>query len=91
MGKQLGTIVSVAEIVKYRVKGLYQVNRIETQVFEEVYEPLEEGLDTLRFKRVEYFFTITLSKNEPKEKGVGYQEPIDEKLVDESQPVPHAP
>ena len=91
MGRNLDTIVSVAEIVKYRVKGLYQVNNIGTQVFEDVFEPLEEGLDTLRFKRTVSFFTITLTKTEPKEKGVGYQAPIDESLVDETQPVPRAP
>ncbi len=91
MGRNLDTIVSVAEIVKYRVKGLYQINNIGTQVFEDVFEPLEEGLDTLRFKRTVSFFTITLTKNEPKEKGVGYQEPIPENLVDESLAVPRAP
>ena len=30
MGRNVDTIVSVAEIVKYRVKGLYQVNKIGT-------------------------------------------------------------
>jgi len=91
MGRNVDTIVSVAEIIKYRVKGLYQVNKIGTQVFEDVFEPLEEGLDTLRFKRTVSFFTITLSTVEPQEKGYGYQEPIDESLVDENEPLPRAP
>ena len=91
MGNTMDKIVSIAEIVKYRVKGLYQINNIGTQVFEDVFEPLEEGLDTLTFKRVVNFFTITLTKTEPKVKGYGFQEPIDESLVDESQPIPRAP
>ena len=91
MGRDVDTIVSVAEIIKYRVKGLYQINNIGTQTFEDVWEPLEEGLDTLTFKRTVSFFTITLTKVEPKEKGFGFQNPIDESLVDESEPVPRGP
>ena len=91
MGKNVDTIVSVAEIVKFRVKGLHQINHIGTQTFEDVWEPLEEGLDTLKFKRTVTYLTITLTKIEPKEKGYGYQQPIDEKLVDESEPVPRGP
>jgi prolyl-tRNA synthetase len=58
-------IVSIAEIIKYRVKGLYQINNIGHKVFLDVYAPLYEGLDTLRFKRTEVYFTITLTKNAP--------------------------
>jgi DNA-binding protein Alba len=65
MGETMDKIVSVAEIVKYRVKGLYQINNIGSQVFEDVFEPLEEGLDTLIFKRTVQYFTITLTKNAP--------------------------
>jgi DNA-binding protein Alba len=65
MGNTMDKIVSIAEIVKYRVKGLYQINDIGTQKFEDVFEPLEEGLDTLRFERSVNFFTIKLTKTEP--------------------------
>lgn len=88
MGNTMDKIISVAEIVKYRVKGLYQINSIGTQIFEDVFEPLEEGLDTLRFKRAVQYFTITLTKNEPKEKGVGFQLPIPESEVNENEPAP---
>jgi len=72
MGETMDKIVSVAEIVKYRVKGLYQVNNIGSQTFEDVYEPKEEGLDTLKFKRTVQFFTIKLTKTAPGEKTYGF-------------------
>jgi len=88
MGETMDKIVSVAEIVRYRVKGLYQINNIGSQTFEDVYEPLEEGLDVLRFKRTVQFFTITLTKNEPKERTYGFQVPIPEGDVDETLDAP---
>jgi DNA-binding protein Alba len=72
MGETMDKIVSVAEIVKYRVKGLYQINHIGSQTFEDVFEPLEEGLDVLKFKRTVQYFTITLTKNAPADKTYGY-------------------
>ena len=42
-------IISLAEMIKFRVKGLHQINHIGSYTLEEVYEPLEEGLDTLKF------------------------------------------
>jgi hypothetical protein len=72
MGETMDKIVSVAEIVKYRVKGLYQVNNIGSQTFEDVYEPKEEGLDTLKFKRTVQFFTIKLTKTAPTDKTYGF-------------------
>jgi DNA-binding protein Alba len=88
MGETMDKIVSVAEIVKYRVKGLYQVNHIGSQTFEDVFEPLEEGLDTLKFKRTVQYFTITLTKNKPADKTYGFQDPIPESDVDESADAP---
>jgi DNA-binding protein Alba len=72
MGETMGKIISVAEIVKYRVKGLYQINKIGSQTFEDVFEPLVEGLDTLRFERTVQYFTITLTKNAPKDRSYGF-------------------
>lgn len=88
MGETMDKIVSVAEIVKYRVKGLYQINNIGSQTFEDVFEPLYEGLDTLVFKRTVQYFTITLTKNAPKDKTYGFQEPIPEDQVDERAEAP---
>lgn len=45
------------------------------------YEPLEEGLDTLKFTRHSTMLTITLSLVQKNENEPGYQEPIDESEV----------
>ncbi len=74
----MGMVVILAEIVKHREKGLYQINKIGSHTFEEVYEPKEEGLDTLRFKKTIQFLAITLTKIEPEVKTYGFQLPIDE-------------
>ena len=86
----MGIVVFVAEIVKHRLKGLYQINKIGSQTFEEVYEPKEEGLDTLRFKKTIQFLAITLTKIEPTVKTYGFQPPIDdsELIVYEPDPKP---
>jgi len=39
------------------------VTEIGTQSFEDIYEPLEEGLDRLVFKKQSTSFIITLSKD----------------------------
>ena len=45
------------------------------------YEPLEEGLDHLKFTRIVTMLEIMLSKNELDTTDVGYQAPIDESEV----------
>jgi len=47
------------------------------------YEPLEEGLDHLEFKRTVTMLVIRLSKNALDPKDVGFQEPIPESQVEE--------
>ena len=51
MGEATHKLITIAEIVKYRVPGLNQINDISTQVFKDKYLPLEEGLDELVFTR----------------------------------------
>jgi hypothetical protein len=46
---EMEKIIQIAETIKYRVKGLHQVNNIGTIEIIERYEPLEEGLDILIF------------------------------------------
>jgi DNA-binding protein len=54
--------VKLAELVKHRVKKLYQLNKIQNIEIVDEYEPLEEGLDYLKFERQVTMITITLSK-----------------------------
>ena len=68
--------VKLAELIKHRVRDLHQVNTITTITIVDEYEPLEEGLDYLKFERLQTMLTITLSKNPLDSQEVGYQVPI---------------
>ena len=68
MGPIVTKLLTIAEIIKYRVNGLYQINEIGSEIIEDVYEPLEEGLDTLIFKRIIPTFKVTLKIEEPENK-----------------------
>jgi hypothetical protein len=48
--------------VKHRFAGLHQLNSIQTIEIVDEYEPLEEGLDHLIFKRYNTLLTVTLSR-----------------------------
>jgi DNA-binding protein len=43
--------VKLAELIKHRVQGVYQENAITNIVIIDEFEPLEEGLDYLKFER----------------------------------------
>lgn len=64
--------VKLAELIKHRFRGLYQANRIENIEIADEYEPLEEGLDHLTFKRTSTLLTIVLSKAPLDKNEVGY-------------------
>ena len=82
LGEAITKSVTIAEIVKHRVKGLHQVNEISTIVIDDEYEPIEEGLDRMKVSRKLTCLQIVLSKKAPKNKNVpGYQEPIPESEV----------
>ena len=82
LGEAITKSVTIAEIVKHRVKGLHQVNEISTIVIDDEYEPIEEGLDRMKVSRKLTCLQIVLSKTAPKNKNVpGYQEPIPESEV----------
>lgn len=55
--------IQLAELIRHRFKGLYQVITISQTTFIDKYEPLEEGLDILEFERHEPSVEIVLSKN----------------------------
>jgi hypothetical protein len=63
----------LAELVKHRVKNLHQINKISSKTIVDEYEPLEEGLDQLKFSRDVTMLQITLTKSENVDKtDVGY-------------------
>mmetsp|Transcript_76124 Transcript_76124/g.105267 ORF Transcript_76124/g.105267 Transcript_76124/m.105267 type:complete len:189 (+) Transcript_76124:39-605(+) len=75
--------VKLAELIKHRVKGLHQINRIDHITIVDEYEPLEEGLDQLKFSRIVTMLQIELSKTPLDVNDIGYQAPIDESEVQE--------
>ena len=58
--------LNLAELIKHRVKGLHQVNKISNITIVDEYEPLFEGLDHLSFSRIVTMLQITLTTNASK-------------------------
>ena len=75
--------VKLAELIKHRIKGLHQNNKISHITIIDEYEPLEEGLDHLKFTRIVTMLEIVLSKTKLDTEDIGYQAPIDESEVQE--------
>merc|ERR1712151_238211 len=86
-GNAIPKAVNVVEILKRRVEGLHQLNRIKHAEVEDKYEPLEEGLDTVIVKRFLSLIEITLTKNIPNEATdeIGYQKPLPKDEIQKSQ------
>ena len=66
------SVVKLAELVKHRVKKLYQTSTISNITIVDEYEPLEEGLDHLKFERTVTMLVITLSKTPLDQNDIGY-------------------
>ena len=65
--------VNLAELIKHRVKGLHQINKISNVTIVDEYEPLVEGLDHLKFSRIVTMLQITLTKSSNVDKtDIGY-------------------
>jgi DNA-binding protein len=64
--------VKLAELIKHRVKKLYQLNKVNNITIIDEYEPLEEGLDKLQFSRTVTMLSITLSKTPLDNTEMGY-------------------
>ena len=77
--------VNLAELVKHRVKGLHQINKISNITIIDEFEPLYEGHDHLKHSRVVTMLQITLTKSENVDKSdIGYQPPIPDSEVQEN-------
>jgi len=72
-GRAMERIVPLVEILKRRIKGLHQLNKITSTT-----ETREDGSP-----RVIVTFEIKLSKNKLSDDGIGYQKPIPEDQVEE--------
>ena len=75
------SVVKVGELAKHRIKGLHQINKISNIAIDLEYEPLEEGLDYLKFTRIVPILEIKLSKAPLDTQDIGYQPPIVESDV----------
>jgi len=77
MGRAINKSVTIAEILK-RKMPLHQITALSSSEIIDVFEPLEEGLDTVESKRYVSCMTITLSKDgEGMDKNdIGYQSPL---------------
>lgn len=76
MSSAVESAVKLAELVKHRIAGLHQLNKISHTTILDEYEPLEEGLDHLKFTKSVTVLEIKLSKTGLDTRDVGYQPPI---------------
>ncbi|XP_066966459.1 ribonuclease P protein subunit p25-like protein [Macrobrachium rosenbergii] len=74
-GPAVSKVVSMAEIVKKRVKGLHQVTQLSYKRVDEYWEPKLEGLDRLKVTREVPAVAILLSKDPLDASVPGYQGP----------------
>jgi len=85
MGLAINKTVTIAEIIKRRIKGLHQNTQINSTEIVEVWEPLEEGLDRVETSRQVSSIQITLSTEQLDANDPGYQPPLP---VDQVQVIP---
>mmetsp|Transcript_76853 Transcript_76853/g.212895 ORF Transcript_76853/g.212895 Transcript_76853/m.212895 type:complete len:323 (+) Transcript_76853:76-1044(+) len=85
-GNALTKAVSSAEVIKRRFKGLHQITTLSSLEIVDEYEPIEEGLDPVTEARNLPTMVIKLSKEALDKDDPGYQEPLDEALVEEVDP-----
>lgn len=87
MGRAINKSVTIAEILKRKLP-LHQQNTLTSVEMKDVYEPVEEGLDTVTSRRYVSCMMITLSLVPLDVTHYGYQPPVD---ADEMNPGDHNP
>lgn len=85
LGRASQAAVSVAEVLKRRIAGLHQITEVSNLEIVDVFEPLEEGLETVEKSRFISMVRIVLSLDELDTEHVGYQPPIDPSLVQDEE------
>ena len=73
MGRAISKTVTVVEIIKRRIPGLYQNTETSLVDINYIWEPLEEGLLQLETATHVSMITITLSRRQLDTSSVGYQ------------------
>ncbi|PQQ17683.1 ribonuclease P protein subunit p25-like protein [Prunus yedoensis var. nudiflora] len=81
MGRAINKTVTIVELIKRRIVGLHQNTTIGSTDITDIYEPLEEGLNTLESTRHVSMIVVTLSKKEINTSSIGYQSPLPAELV----------
>lgn len=77
MGSAITRAVEAAELIKRKFQGLHQQNEITVTSIEDIYEPIEEGLDKVTRSRQLTMLIITLSYDAPNDTShYGYQKPL---------------
>ena len=75
LGGAIGKIVAAVEILKIQNAGLYQLTKIETVTFS-----TKDDHNNLITERQYPRMEVTLTLDEPKEKGVGFQDKLSEEV-----------
>lgn len=75
MGQAISKTVAIVEIIKKRIPGLYQETSISSTRITDVWEPIEEGLETVEITRQVSLITVTLSLTELNKNSPGFQAP----------------
>lgn len=76
LGHAISKAVTIAEILKRRVKDLHQLTEISSVRIVDTWEPIEEGLNTIETQRQVSMITITLSVKPLDSSAPGYQAPL---------------
>lgn len=83
-GAAISKACTVAEILRHRIKGLSQIIKITNNEVVDVYEPKEEGLNTVTIKRKLTVIEIKLTTEKLDGQNVlGYQPPLPESEIRE--------
>ena len=83
-GAAISKACTVAEILRHRIKGLSQIIKITNNEVVDVYEPREEGLNTVTIKRKLTVIEIKLTTEKLDGQNVlGYQPPLPESEIRE--------
>ena len=92
MGRAINKAVTIAEILK-RKAPLHQVTTLSSCEMIDVFEPLEEGLDTVTSRRYVSCLKITLSKQISgiDVNDIGYQPPLTENEIKPGDLNPNTP